>query len=345
MKIERIALLILCVILVTAGTISQITTFQDGNVLTASQLNNEFGQIISTINSLDNDNIASGANINPSKIDPSIAGDGIAVATGVLAVNDDDSTLTIVGDVLQMKDDGTTGAKLAAAVAGSGLVQDGSGNLDVNPDNVGVEISGDAVQLKDLGVTTAKLNNDAVTTGKIATGAVQTTDIADDNVTQAKLENKNVTTNGSDPGAGGLVYSSSCGTYSNATTGYTDVTNLSVTLTTTGRPVMLMVVADGTNASGLGCQFGAIGQTTRYPDAQFAFLRGAGIISENRVGKTSRTAETAGLADEIRVPGSSFMYVDNPAAGTYTYKVQGKSNKAATAQAIAQDCRLLAYEL
>ena len=97
------------------ATISQLTTFQDGDVLTASQLNAEFGQIISTINSLDDGNIAAGANIDSAKIEAAIAGDGIGRngATGVLEVNDDNVTLEITGDVLQVKDGGIDTTQIA----------------------------------------------------------------------------------------------------------------------------------------------------------------------------------------------------------------------------------------
>ena len=61
----------------------------------------------------------------------SVAGDGLALGSEVLSVNVDDSTIEINSDSLRLKDDGVTGAKLAAAVAGLGLAQDGSGNLDV----------------------------------------------------------------------------------------------------------------------------------------------------------------------------------------------------------------------
>jgi hypothetical protein len=55
----------------------------------------------------------------------------MGAASGVLAVNVDDSSIEIDSDSLRLKDDGVTGAKLAPAVAGLGLAQDGSGNLDV----------------------------------------------------------------------------------------------------------------------------------------------------------------------------------------------------------------------
>jgi hypothetical protein len=73
---------------------------------------------------------------------------------GYLDAKVDDSTIEVTGsDVLAVKDDGITGAKLAPAVAGDGLVQDGSGNLDVNVDTVGVEV----VTVVDYNTTTGVL--------------------------------------------------------------------------------------------------------------------------------------------------------------------------------------------
>jgi len=44
-------------------------------------------------------------------------------------------------------DDTITGAKLAPAIAGDGLVQDVNGNLDVNPDGTTIEVDTDALQI------------------------------------------------------------------------------------------------------------------------------------------------------------------------------------------------------
>lgn len=59
------------------------------------------------------------------------AGDGLTQSGSAFHVNDDDSTLTIIGDVLQMKDAGTTFAKLATAVS------DRLGGYDRREDFVG----------------------------------------------------------------------------------------------------------------------------------------------------------------------------------------------------------------
>ena len=87
----------------------------------------------------------------------SIAGNGLGFAGGVdsiasLAVNVDDSTIEIDSDSIRLKDDGVTGAKLAPAVAGYGLAQDGSGNLDVDLSELTAEAiaSGDFLAFQDV---------------------------------------------------------------------------------------------------------------------------------------------------------------------------------------------------
>ena len=108
-----------------------------------------------------------------SMIPDTFAGDGLVEdSDGNLEVNVDDSTIEIDTDVVQVKDDGITGAKLAAAVAGDGLVQDGSGNLDVgggsgltanvndlsvNVDDSTIEIDTDVLQVKDAGINENKV--------------------------------------------------------------------------------------------------------------------------------------------------------------------------------------------
>jgi microcystin-dependent protein len=116
------AALFLVSTIAVAGTISRLTTFQDGQVLFASDLNSELNQIINLLNgSIDNDNLSNTANISASKLSATIAGDGIGrnSSTGVLAVNVDASTIEISGDTLQVKDAGITLAKLSTAAINS----------------------------------------------------------------------------------------------------------------------------------------------------------------------------------------------------------------------------------
>lgn len=175
------------------------------------------------------DKIQSNA-VTEAKLATSVAGDGLSGGNGsALAVNVDDSGIEIATDTLQLKNLGVstakladscvtsakinnasvTGVKLAATVAGTGLVQNGSGNLDISAGD-GLEFSGNNIQValgagleiqagnidvevddstieidetsnelgvKDLGITSAKLAN----------ASVQTAKIGDDQVTFSKV--------------------------------------------------------------------------------------------------------------------------------------------------------------
>jgi hypothetical protein len=65
-------------------------------------------------------------------------------------------------------DDAVTAAKIASAVAGSGLAGGAGTALSVNVDASTIEINSDTLRIKDSGVVTAKLADDAVTSSKIA---------------------------------------------------------------------------------------------------------------------------------------------------------------------------------
>jgi len=81
-----------------------------------------------------------------------IAGDGLAAASGSLAVGVDDSSIELNSDALRIKADGVTGAMLAPAVAGDGLAQDGSGNLDLDLNELtaaDVNVAADSIAIVD----------------------------------------------------------------------------------------------------------------------------------------------------------------------------------------------------
>ena len=108
----------------SAAVVSRIHTFTDGSILTSSQLNTEFNNLVDNINALDNDNLSNSANIDPKKISATVAGDGIGRngSTGVLAVNVDGSTIETNSDSIRVKDGGITSAKLDSTVLPVGTV-------------------------------------------------------------------------------------------------------------------------------------------------------------------------------------------------------------------------------
>lgn len=133
------------------------------------------------------------------------------------------------------------------------------------------------------------------------------------------------------------VYSASSALSSTVSTTYVDVDNLSVSFTASGnRPVMIMLVPDSTQTASL--------KTTRASGggaiATFMFTRAGTDIGGHRLASN----EQNGGSGDVTAPVSSLVYIDNPTAGTYTYKLRYKSNNASTSVGVYY-AKLLVYEL
>jgi hypothetical protein len=179
-------------------------------------------------------------------------------------------------------------------------------------------------KINDLGVTTAKINDLAVTAGKIAADAVTTAKILDSNITTAKIAAANVTRAKLE--SVGQQISSSSGNYNYASGGLGDVTNLSVAITTSGRPVMLILQSDGSgNVSN-------ISNTTM--DGYLQYKRDTTTIATFAVGSYGSSGSNKSFFHAT--------HVDTPAAGTYTYKVQANAGASST---YVTYVKLVAFEL
>jgi hypothetical protein len=220
-----------------------------------------------------------------------------------------------------------------------GLVVPASGDTDY-PTSISTSMTNldnhDHTTGKGVQIPTGGIVDLAVTTAKIANSNVTTAKIADLNVTRAKLV------------AVGQQISNSSGTFSTASGSLTDVTNLSVTITTTGRPVILMLVNDG--ASLVGGWLGAYQQTNvdTGPQAEFAILRDGSSIAKHTIWAADTATPSTEYQAITRVPVSSLMHIDPVAAGTYTYKVQARySSVTVTTDMFAEVyyAKLVAYEL
>jgi hypothetical protein len=138
-------------------------------------------------------------------------------------------------------------------------------------------------------------------------------------------------------GSKGQQISNSSGSYTNATSVIGDVTNLSVTITTTGRPVMLMCQG---NTSGGGITItSAAGATSTF--GQLIYRRDSTDLYA--ADYAIQAANGAGTI-AYKVPPSAFAYVDAVAAGTYTYKVRAQGTNANTTIGVT-NVRLVAFEL
>lgn len=162
-------------------------------------------------------------------------------------------------------------------------------------------------------------------TGQISTGQITTAQITDANVTRPKLV------------AVGQQISSSCGSFTTNSTSPDPVTNLSVTITTTGRPVQLCLQPDGSGIATLSQQIVSNG----FPSSTFSFYRDSTKLSEDNM---EWAAGGAVVNYAMAIPVSSMRFLDTPAAGTYTYtfQVYNSSNNFIT---LVNNAVLVAYEL
>lgn len=190
-----------------------------------------------------------------------------------------------------------------------------------------LKVDGSGVQTIEQ-IVTADIGDSQVTSVKLATDAVETVKIKNGAVTQAKRA------------ALGQQISSSCGNFSLAgVTVSTDVTNLSVSITTTGRPVFIGLLSDGSsNTASIGVRDSVTGNSSA---ATFYIRRDGTEISRYLL----QTVKLGGSAlIEVDIPPSSVNTFDTPAAGTYTYKLSAVCGNANN-DLFVKYTKLIAYEL
>lgn len=113
-------------------------------------------------------------------------------------------------------------------------------------------------------------------------------------------------------------------------TSYVDVTNSSLTITTSGRPVMIMLTQ--ANSTGVASKFGgawASVTANSRPQCSFYFILvgdGSQVGGEMTFDYTTYTG-TSTAAGSWHWPHNS-IWIDQPAAGTHTYKLQFKQSGA-----------------
>ena len=225
--------------------------------------------------------------------------------------DEDDVPISTVDKVTAVQNASITSEKLATSVAGAGLSGGGGSALAVNVDNSTIEINSDTLRVKALGVGTSHL--------------------ADGAVTQAKRA------------ALGQQISSSSGSFNTSSTSYVDVTNLSVSITTTGRPVFVGLIPDGTADDGSESR---IAIDTLVDGGSFAckLVRGSTDIASF---SASLGAEAMSGVNEsqLAVPVGSLFTIEAPAAGTYTYKAQTRVSSGGGGTVTVLRAKLIAYEL
>lgn len=138
----------------------------------------------------------------------------------------------------------------------------------------------------------------------------------------------------------GQQLSSACASFTRTGTAYGDITNLSVSITTTGRPVFVGLVGEGTDFSYVDVDKTSVSAAVNVT-VMIKFLRDSTTLS-------SQKAVFGGTASNDlsgSIPVSSFWHIDTPSAGTYTYKVQMRTGDATDTTGSIVNAKLIAYEL
>lgn len=247
----------------------------------------------------------------------------------------------------------------------TGINDDNLQNNSINGEDKLIDDSVVTALFTDETLTTNKFNDLAVTPAKILDANVTTAKIADLNVTTAKILDANVTTAKLAAGAvtgpklsDGSEFSSASGTVSHDATAAPgsdiDITNASVTVTTTGRPVLLMLTGsstDDTSPSSIALS-SVYTSGSSFPDHQFTLklFKDATLTYTWTINKAAYGGPGSPAIDAASLPPGAFAYVDTPAAGTYTYAVkmnyaEAFSSGYSSATLIAKDVKLIAVEI
>ncbi len=302
---------------VHAAVISRVTNFSDGSVLFASQLNSEFNNVVGGVNNISNANITSNAAIDPAKLSAAIAGDGLSRdgTTGALSVSVDDTTIEVDSNQLKVKDEGVTNAKLAPMVALT--VKANATNATATPTDVAA--GSDGYVLARSGTA-------------LAFGQVQTAGIADNAVTYDKRAVRAV--QATTATLGNVARSGALGTQSLTTT-MTDLASLTVTITTAGGPVKIDLVPSA-SGGGFFCQ-----NTTQDAWAvSIQLISGVTTLPSFFFSGTG-----SGTSGSGKIGPSAVSFLDFPAAGTTTYKVQAAETNISGNDCTASLMKMYAYEL
>lgn len=147
------------------------------------------------------------------------------------------------------------------------------------------------------------VTDESITAAKIKDGVITNAEISDSAaIARTKLASVN------------WVKSASSGVFNTSSLTAVDVTNLSVTITTTGGPVELFLVADNINTGSIGP---SVASGTSY-GGFIKLIRDSASIGTYDVSISGATS----TAPALSIASSTVRFFDSPPAGTYTYKIQ-----------------------
>lgn len=227
------------------------------------------------------------------------------------------------------------------------LITSNYGLISVN--NEGANINATNCDASSVNVTLTNLTitnivSDVTISGNIIVEGEGTHAISNGFASEVFAENERVvTTDGSDPSYQGVVFSAAVAeTNANNTSTGLNLVNGSATLTTTGRPVFIMLQGDGANEARF---FTSASDPDKNNYCRIFLYRDTTKIVDHVV--FGFADEEAGTTHFMEIPASSFKHIDMPPAGTYTYQVQllPVNHSTGTEYVYANRLRLVAYEL
>lgn len=150
---------------------------------------------------------------------------------------------------------------------------------------------------------------------------------------------------GTSVAAGGIAISTSSSLFTTSSGSFVDVTNLSVTIITSGRPIFITLVGDGSaNHSALSVS-NLTNSGTQSIYGSVKILRDATAVGIFDFGSNITLSAGTMSAYASNVPSGSIIVLDAVAAGTYTIKAQVANVGSSSSQLIVAYCKLIAYEL
>lgn len=343
--------------------ITQYHNWTTGDDITAARLNGNITNILTGgISNYDSEHAVGGGHKAVTTTGTITCATGITIAAGGLTITAGGQTITAGSFLLSAGNVTVTSGNITVTSGNFTLT---SGDFTMSSGNLALTSGSLTLTSGSLTLTSGTLINSAFATNSLcladgvevpcgatagkalvsnttgsapAYGEVDTAGLADSAITKVKQESMGSGTKTA--GAGQTAVSTASGAYIESGTSYSDATNLSVTLTTTGRPVAVFL-QPGTTGS---CYISADKDSTNGSaiTAKFKVLRDAVSLGELPIGYSVGSVTTTLLS--LSLPPGSMYFVDTVSAGTYTYKVQGKRvGSGCTANII--DCQLIAHEL
>lgn len=205
----------------------------------------------------------------------------------------------------------------------------------LSADNSTLTVSGSNLIVANAGITTTQIASATILGSNIAASTITDTNIASATITVDKQAAMTVSQS---VGLNGFARSPTSGPYTQVSGSVTDITNLNVTITTSGRPIWIGLLPDTTGNSGIDAQTTG----TNASSATITVVE-TSPSSTTIFGMSAVFQQTAAVVN-FTWPATQYFTIYPAAAGTYSFKAQG-SFAGSVSQLIVSQMQLVAYEI